>query len=156
MIKLIPMSKVDYQKYIEAAIPDYAQEQVKAGAWSPKEALQLSAKAYHSLLPDGLTSPDQHLCNIVDDEQDKPVGILWYGLRKDAIGKVAVLYDFIVLEEYRRRGYGECALLTLEEKARMLGIDKILLHVFGHNKVARRLYKKLGYVERNVTMIKRL
>jgi ribosomal protein S18 acetylase RimI-like enzyme len=31
-----------------------------------------------------------------------------------------------------------------------------VLHVFGHNQPARALYRKLGYVERDVTMVKRL
>lgn len=38
--------------------------------------------------------------------------------------------------------------------AKDLGINKIGLHVFGHNKVPRGLYEKLGYEITNITMSK--
>ncbi len=42
----------------------------------------------------------------------------------------------------------------LEVIAKELGMKKIGLHVFGHNKVARGLYEKLGYEITNINMIK--
>lgn len=35
-----------------------------------------------------------------------------------------------------------------------IGLKSIRLHVFGHNKIARRLYEKLGYIETNIKMKK--
>jgi len=37
-----------------------------------------------------------------------------------------------------------------------MGDSAIGLHVFGDNAPARSLYKKLGYTETNVNMVKRL
>jgi ribosomal protein S18 acetylase RimI-like enzyme len=37
-----------------------------------------------------------------------------------------------------------------------MGIQKVTLHVFGDNTVARSLYRKLGFVETNVVMAKSL
>ena len=45
---------------------------------------------------------------------------------------------------------------ALEPLARSLGCDRIQLHVFGHNDVARKLYASLGYVETDVQMEKRI
>lgn len=46
-------------------------------------------------------------------------------------------------------------MIEIETIARQeLGMKKIGLHVFGHNKVARGLYEKLGYETTNVVMAK--
>ncbi len=42
----------------------------------------------------------------------------------------------------------------IEIIAKKLGMNKIGLHVFGHNKVARRLYEQLGYEITNINMVK--
>ena len=46
--------------------------------------------------------------------------------------------------------------LPLNNMARTLGYDEIGLHVFGDNEIARNLYRSAGYVETNVSMVKRL
>ncbi|HSO28244.1 MAG TPA: GNAT family N-acetyltransferase, partial [Anaerolineales bacterium] len=68
----------------------------------------------------------------------------------------AFIYDFVIDEAYRRRGYGRLALLALEDKAREMGIDQIALHVFGHNHAARALYESVGYQVTNLQMAKAL
>lgn len=156
MIKLVPMSEEEYREYIEFAIQDYAQQQVKAGICQFKDAIQLARKAFQILLSDGAASLNQYLCTIRDDSLGKPAGFLWYGLRDSKIGRFVVLYDIVVFEEYRRRGYGTQALEALEKKVKELGLNKIMLHVFGHNEAARMLYKKMGYIETDVTMVKKI
>jgi len=44
----------------------------------------------------------------------------------------------------------------IEKVGQELGMKKIGLHVFGHNKVARGLYDKLGYQTTNVLMEKEI
>ena len=58
-----------------------------------------------------------------------------------------LLFVFFVhiKEEYRRRGYASQAFLRLEDKARELGINTIMLNVFEHNTGAREMYQGLGY-----------
>jgi RimJ/RimL family protein N-acetyltransferase len=48
------------------------------------------------------------------------------------------------------------AMTKLEGEAKRLGLDRIGLHVFGHNSAARPLYEKLGYVPTNINMVKHL
>jgi ribosomal protein S18 acetylase RimI-like enzyme len=156
MIRLVPMTEADYRNYLEFAIPNYAEEQVKAGAWHPEGARQKSEAAFRALLPDGLSSTNQYLCVIVAERLGERVGFLWYGVRDGDGGEFAALYDIVILETFRRRGYGTRALVALEEAVRVLGLDTIMLHVFGHNAGARALYQKMGYIETNVTMAKRL
>ena len=51
---------------------------------------------------------------------------------------------------------GAAALLALEAKVKELGIDKIALHVFAHNHVARALYEKAGFEITGIYLTKKL
>jgi RimJ/RimL family protein N-acetyltransferase len=156
MIRLQPMNETEYQEYLAVSIADYAQEHVKAGRWNAEEALQKAAQEYQALLPDGVSSKNQYLFTIVDEQTGTKVGMLWFAATERANERVAFVYDVNVYEPFRRRGYGEQAFLTMETKARELGLEKIGLHVFGHNFAARAMYEKLGYVITNVQMFKSL
>jgi ribosomal protein S18 acetylase RimI-like enzyme len=156
MVTLVPMTEDDFRTYLEYAIPDYAQETVRAGNVHPDVALQAAEKQFQTLLPGGLTTPGQHLCTIWTETGNAMVGYMWFGIREDPGRAFAALYDFVILEPYRRQGHGTQALLALEEQVRGLGLDAIWLHVFGHNHAARALYEKLGYRTKNLTMAKEL
>jgi ribosomal protein S18 acetylase RimI-like enzyme len=156
MVQLIPMSKADYERFLDWAVSDYAQERVRAGTWRPQDARQLAEKAFESLLPEGLSSPNQYLYALVDETRDRHIGFLWYGLRDGEREPFAALYEIVIFEAYRRQGYGSESLRALEKRVRESGVSKIVLHVFGHNEPARALYRKLGYDETDVTMAKEL
>ena len=66
------------------------------------------------------------------------------------------IYDMAVDEAHRGKGYGRAAMGLAEEEARLRGIGRIELNVFGGNDVARGLYLSLGYVETSVQMAKDL
>jgi RimJ/RimL family protein N-acetyltransferase len=155
-VRLVPMSETDYAEFLDWSIADYAEAQIRAEAWTAEDARQLSEDVFRRLLPDGLSTPKQHLCTIVDEALGEGVGFLWYGPREEESGQYVVLYQFVILEPYRRQGYGTVALRALDDQVRELGMDRVVLHVFGHNEAARALYRKAGYVERNVTMVRRL
>jgi ribosomal protein S18 acetylase RimI-like enzyme len=156
MVQLIPMDEATYERFLEWAVSDYAQEQVKAGTWKREDALQLAEKAFESLLPQGLSSPNQYLYALVDETRDRHIGFLWYGLRDGEGEPFAALYEIVIFEAYRRQGYGSESLRAFEKQMKKSGVSKIALHVFGHNGPARALYRKLGYVETDVTMAKEL
>ncbi len=156
MIRLQPMNETEYREYLDVAIANYAQEHVKAGRWNAENALQSATQEYSEILTDGLHTENQYLFTIVDEQTGDKVGMLWFAATERAKEPVAFIYDVIVYEPFRRRGFGEQAFQALETKVRALGIKKISLHVFGHNHAARALYEKLGYVTTNVTMSKSL
>lgn len=155
MVQLIPMSENEFKDYLKAAVEEYAQEHVRAGNWDPAEALQKSEHEFRQLLPQGVASPDQHLFSIVDDAGAK-VGILWFAVQYKGVYPYAFVYDFMIDEQFRRKGYGRQAFAVLEEKAKSLDLDSIALHVFGHNQAAIALYQAAGYETTNLHMIKKL
>jgi ribosomal protein S18 acetylase RimI-like enzyme len=154
MVELIPMAEKDYQHFLAWAVEDYAQEQIKAGAWSLEEAIEKAEKAFDQLLPCGHTSQNQFFYSIRQVEEE--IGYLWFGIREPEGDRFVGLHELLIFDEYRRQGYASKALARMEEKIIEMGINKIMLHVFGHNDGARALYQKLGYEERNVTMVKEL
>src|SRR5216110_2207977 len=156
MVELIPMTEKEYQMYLVLSIQEYAQDNVQAGQWSEKEALQEAEQALQKLLPQGLDSPGHYLYRIVDKQLEKHVGILWFGLHTQAHQQQVFVYDIAIFEEFRRLGYAMQAFQLLEERARKLGATSICLHVFGHNFAAREMYEKLGYVATNIQMLKKL
>jgi len=64
MIKLTPMSKAEFEEYYRQDVQKYAEENVKAGYWTPAEALERSTSAHQQLLPQGLATPNHYLFTI--------------------------------------------------------------------------------------------
>jgi ribosomal protein S18 acetylase RimI-like enzyme len=152
MVRLIPMTEREFQAYLECDVRRYAQEHIKAGDWHPSDALERSRREHHRLLPNGLASKNQYLLSIEAEELGAKVGIIWFAVHDTS----AFVYDLLIHDKFRRRGYGTQALVALEEKVRRLGVDTISLHVFAHNRPARALYEKVGYRGKGLHMSKRL
>jgi RimJ/RimL family protein N-acetyltransferase len=152
MVRLVPMTKTEFQAYLKCDTQRYAQEHIKAGDWHPSEALEKSREEHHRLLPNGLASKNQYLFSIEAEELGAKVGIIWFAVHDASV----FIYDLLIHDRFRRRRYGTRALLALEEKVRRLGVDTISLHLFAHNRPARALYEKVGYKRRGLHMSKRL
>jgi RimJ/RimL family protein N-acetyltransferase len=151
MVKLAPLSEEDYQSWHDWALEDYASDIVRSGM--PKEqAEEKSRSDFEQGLPNGLNSENQYLYSVQDEQTGEKVGVIWLAIQQRSERKVAFLYDIVIWEPFRGKGYGTAALQATEDRARELGAVRIGLHVFGHNEGARKLYKRLGYVETNVNM----
>jgi len=154
VVSIRPMNESEFQAFLAQDIRDYAAEKVKSGNWTPDEALHRSREAHDRLLPDGLTTHNQHLFIIELDTQ--PVGRVWLSSDPEAAGGAGFIYDLFVAQPFRRKGVARQAMLLLEEHALGLGLKSLALHVFGHNVAARALYEDLGYAITNVNMAKEL
>ena len=149
------MTQERFDAWLPRAIVDYAHEHVVDGRWSEEEAEEKSRAEHEELLPQGLATPNHHLWSIVRSSDRQAVGLLWVHVRQTPRPH-AFIYNIEIDPEFRRRGYAEEAMLSLEGEARRLGAETIRLHVFGHNDAARPLYEKLGYHPTNILMAKPL
>lgn len=138
--------------YLERGIREYAEDHVRNGNWSAEEALERSKKEFEQLLPEGVNSQDQFLFSIVDETDDNKTGLLWVQVKDQK----AFIYDFIIDESSRGKGYGKQALVALDEKLKSIEVQSVGLHVFGDNITAQELYKKMGYQITGIHMKKRL
>jgi len=57
------------------------------------------------------------------------------------------LFDIIVKEEFRGKGYGKEIVEAILEKAEETGIKKAYLSVANDNMIAKKMYEKLGFKE---------
>jgi GNAT superfamily N-acetyltransferase len=153
-ISLVPLARDVYQAWLERSIAEYAEGHVAAGNWPAEGAMERARAEFDALLPNGPATEGQHLWSI-EDADGRHAGILWVGPRPRT-EKALYIWDIAIEPAERGRGLGQAALEALHAWARDQGYERVGLHVFGSNEVARRLYLRTGYVETDVMMEKRL
>jgi RimJ/RimL family protein N-acetyltransferase len=153
-VRLVEMDEGSYHEYRETLVREYAADKVRAGVWSKEEAEGAAAKDVDGLLPEGPATPNHHLYSVRDETLPAEVGVLWISPRDSGVGRSVWIYDIIVHERFRRRGYATHILQLAEDKARELGAITVELHVFGHNRGARTLYEKIGFTATSIIMSK--
>ncbi|MES2950674.1 MAG: GNAT family N-acetyltransferase [Pseudomonadota bacterium] len=156
MTLLSPMGEAEFAAYLAFAIPDFAQDKVKAGQWSQAESLELSRKVYTDSLPLGLATPDNFLFTVREGATSEQIGMLWFAAQERGGQRVAFVYDVSIDQEHQRKGHASRAFAALEVEVLNRGLAGIALHVFGQNTGAQALYKKLGYLPTNINMFKQL
>lgn len=155
MTRLEPMDQAAYDAWRTATVREYADEKVAAGAWPAAEAMERSEDEFQKLLPKGRLTEGHQIRSMVD-ESGQGVGHAWYVAEDRPIGRVIFIYDIAVEPEHRRKGHAQAALRAIEDDARTMGCVGVQLHVFGGNAGARELYRKAGYEETDVMMLKRV
>src|SRR5215216_2581494 len=96
-VRLVELGDAPYHDYSKALVRDYAADKVRAGTWSQAEAEGRSAR---------------------DDSTDADVGIVWFALRNPGVGRSVWIYDIIIKENFRRKGYASRTLELVEDRAR--------------------------------------
>ncbi len=155
-VRLVDLDDATYREYRKHLARDYAADKVRAGAWSPAEAENRAAKDVDGLLPEGPATHNHFLYSVRDDAVPAEVGTVWFTLRDLGVGRSVWIYDIIIHENFRRKGYASRTLELVEHKAGELGARSVELHVFGHNHGAQALYEKMGYNVTSITMAKHL
>jgi len=151
MVKLETIQQEDFDRFLEHGIREYAEDHVRNGNWPAEGALERSRKEFENLLPDGIHSKNQFLYSIIDDGNNK-IGVLWVQVKDQR----AFIYDFVIDESFRGKGYGKQALIAMDEKLKAMSVESVGLHVFGDNITAQELYKKMGFQITGIHMKKEL
>ncbi len=151
MVKLEPIQQEDFERFLEHEIGEYANDHVRNGNWSSEGALERSRKEFESLLPEGIHTKNQYARSIVDEDKNK-IGVLWVQVKDQK----AFIYDFIIDEAFRGKGFGKQALAAMDEQLKSMNIESVALHVFGDNIRAQELYKKDGFEITGMHMLKKL
>ena len=152
MITLEPLQQEDVEGFLESEIRAYAEDHVRNGNWPAEGFLERSREEFEALLPDGVQSKNQNLWSIVDEEENTKIGVLWVQVRD----RKAFIFDFVIDEAFRGKGYGKQALAVMDEKLRAMNVEPVGLHVFGEDLGAQELYKKMGYQITGIHMKKEL
>jgi len=137
-LELRRMSNIEFDDFLAGNGDEYAAELVAAGM-TEEAAAQQSREQMAQLLPDGAASPGMHFFTAWVREE--PVGSLWLC----TLDPMAFVYDIVVREEQRRKGYGAAIMNAAALWTRDQGHPVLGLNVFAHNPGARALYDRLGY-----------
>lgn len=155
-VRLRPLLDDEFDSYVEHGKAWFVRQLVEDGA-AQDQAERTAEDEWARQLPDRLDSPDQFIFAIEDENTGERVGDAWLSKRPTPLlGDIAFVSSIEIAEQFRRRGFARDAMLLLEDQARALGLDRIILNVYGNNEPARSLYRSLGYDERAVTMAKQL
>ena len=155
-VRLIELDDAPYREYRKHLVRDYAADKVRAGVWSKSEAESRAAMDVDELLQEGPATRNHFLYSVRDESAGAEVGIVWFALRNPGVGRSVWIYDIIIKENFRRKGYASRTLELVEDRAIKLGARSVELHVFGHNHGARALYEKMDYNETSITMAKQI
>ncbi len=155
MVRLNPITEEEFSPYLERLALGYAEDKVRSGTWEEKDAIELAEADLKGLLPDGKDT-DQNSIFLVKNDEGDHVGFVWLNRYKLGQASGIFIYDIIVEQEHRRKGYGTQILAEVENIARRNGVNRISLHVFAHNEEAIELYMKCGYRVTDVEMEKSL
>ena len=98
----------------------------------------------------GLLRDDSLGCIWLIQDGDAAVGYvaLTLGYSLELLGRDAFIDEFYLRETYRGRGWGRQAMAFVEEAARSLGVNSVYLEVTRRNTTAHRIYRKLGFEDR--------
>ena len=155
LVELEPFDASTFDTWYAASAINHAADKVKAGNWPEAGAIERAVSELLRLLPEREKTAGNLLYTVRDAATEKKVGSLWLYYKPAATESGAYVFDLLIKEEERGKGYGAAALLAGESVVKGLGATSIGLHVFGFNKTAQNLYKKLGYEVTNLNMAKR-
>jgi len=156
MIRLQAMTEAGFAEYRPLAVEGVAQAFVRNVGVAIEKARAHAASLFDRSLSSGLSTPNQFLYDIRLEEGtiDDRIGYLWVEVNETE--HRCFIYDIYLHEEHRGKGRGRKTLELLEAQMRERNIQRIGLHVWGDNVVARELYGKLGYRLIGSDMQKRL
>jgi ribosomal protein S18 acetylase RimI-like enzyme len=154
-MKITPMSEAEYNVWAPRSLAGYAADKMKAHSLTKEEADKIAQSAFERLLPDGFKSKDNFLFTL-KDEKHNLAGFSWFVARGRDDNRCAFIYDIVIEEAYRGKGYGRQLMVFMENEAKKMGLKRIGLHVFGFNKTAIGLYQSLGYETIDLVMDKGL
>lgn len=135
-----PMSEAEFLAFREAVARSYVEhdgDEDPPGA----EALAKAGAEVDRLLPDGPRTGNHEVLTL--HAHGEPVASLWLYFNESA--DEAFVYDVIVSESYRGKGYGRKIMMQAPARAASRGLGQVRLHVFEQNQPAIGLYRKLGY-----------
>jgi cytosine/adenosine deaminase-related metal-dependent hydrolase len=87
-IYLRPMSEAEFGPWSERSRAEYAKDKESEGL-SPEDAREVAEKSFRELLPNGVSSLDQYVRQVVETATDRVVGYLWWGVQKHGQRRIA-------------------------------------------------------------------
>ena len=151
MIRFVTKSPTDLKAWMVTMWADYRQDLLDAGS-TAHDADSNVARNREVLFNGDEPAEGQYFFDVLSD--DVIVGTLWLADKKNEEEKDWYVYDIIVNEEFRGKGFGRLTMRAAEDFVKDQGGKRLGLNVFGPNTVARSLYESMDYQVMAVSMYK--
>lgn len=153
MVNFEPLTASEFKQYWTYSVNTWKKNMVRAGLIDASVTYAEAEAQIRKFVPKGLKTPNHYFMHIVSEGQK--IGSLWLEIRNRGTVE-AYLWDIFLEEDQRGKGHGKDAMSRIQRFAREKGASKISLNVFAYNNVARSLYRKLGFQDTAITMLKYL
>lgn len=145
------MIKEEFEIYKNKMYDEYAKVLSENLLLPYHESLARAESQIDAICEDDEKNGKNYAYNIINEE-DEQVGKMWVFVNNDHTK--AFIYDIRIFPKYLRKGYATMAIKELEKKLKNDKVKKIELNVFSSNKAAYNLYKKLGFTETYIILVK--
>ena len=155
-VELKEISAVEAKEYVGFLYQLY-KDQTREAYKNSNQSLvsEYSQSVLDGLLPDAELTKDNLFLGIYN--ADKCVGNIWLALGDEFEEKTGFLRYIHIDEQYQNQGFSKEAMIELESLCKSsLGVQRLLLNVYGFNEKAIGLYKDVGFSNLKVNMEKRL
>lgn len=152
MVTIQRMTNDQFPAYRTFFIEEYAQDLASTRHMAIDEARHDAAQSIDNSLPDGPDTEGSRLWCITPSHSEQTIGYFWVSLN----GRVAWIYDFCLLPQWRGKGLGRDAMAQLKQTLSALDIHEIGLRVASNNPAAKALYEKCGFAVTGYNMSLRL
>jgi GNAT superfamily N-acetyltransferase len=147
------MSNTEITAFLARSNDEYINERVAWGD-SVERATREASEQTDVAFPNGKPARGHLIFHIECD--GVAVGALWIGPVRPELPTHFWVWDVMIDDPHRARGFGRAAMLLAEHEARAAGATDLGLNVIDTNRVARHLYESLGYAPTSTHMAKRL
>lgn len=154
MLKLVSMTEAVFNDFKGNSQREYAKSLIQVEDVPLEEGLKNASEQFDRLVPNGLKTTDQFFFEALDEKSGKSIGYLWLGAQNRFGRKVVSINEIMIREDYRGKGLGKSLMECVEQEATKLGSNRIRLHVFHHNEIAKKLYTSMGFKVSSIDMFK--
>lgn len=153
MVYLQKMTVNEFSSFKQQEIQSYAKEKQQTEHISLPKAINLAEDTFQSLLPNGIDTEENYLYTVQDENKTK--GHIWLATYQEN-PEIAFIYDVLIYPPFQNQGLGTKTIVLAEQKMKKHGYKFLQLHVFGSNKRAIHVYKKLGLKAADIVMQKEI
>jgi ribosomal protein S18 acetylase RimI-like enzyme len=153
IVELREKPPADLSNWFEVMWTGYREELLGSGMTEDEADKNIERNTTQLFNGDQLAE-GQYVLDVVNEGET--IGTLWLADRSPQGAGGWFIYDIVVDEAFRGRGFGRKTMEAGEEFVRAYGGTRLGLNVFGPNLVARNLYESMDYQVMAVSMFKDL
>ncbi|MEW5996537.1 MAG: GNAT family N-acetyltransferase [Candidatus Micrarchaeota archaeon] len=154
------LQKSDYHQFSELIIEEHLNNEmlVKKELWEMIKRRQPRKQLIGEATKRMHLSPDKAVIFLAE-ENEALVGYIWGNIIKRSgrvLDKIGFIEDWYLKEGYRRKGIGTLLWKELTKWFKNKGCNGLELQAFTTNQTAISIYHRIGFIDKTLTLMKKL